>query len=145
MYIFWKWPIHRRGSRNFSKGGWGGKFWKKNVCWYISTRQKLDSDATLSLFFLFKRIVSYLLLSFIFEIWKGDCNLRIPPSRSANAYIIYTITHISSPYEKPPKYRISALMIIYPFFTPTICFLFYYNSPGNIEQTRNLCYLINPK
>ena len=49
-------------------GGWGGKFWKKNVCWHvhIKTRQTFNS-----FFFLFKRIVS------IF--WKGCCNPRNPP------------------------------------------------------------------
>ena len=68
-------------------GGWGEKFWKKNVCWYTYQRVytwKLDKHATLSLFFLFKRIVFYLLLCFItlFYFWNlkkkggGGCNPR---------------------------------------------------------------------
>ena len=83
----------RRGSIIFSKGGWGGKFWKKNVCWYTYQRVhtwRLDKHATLSFFFPFNRIVInfcfVLLLSFIFEIWKGGgCNSRNPLSRSAKA------------------------------------------------------------
>ena len=77
---------NRRGSRNFSKGGWGGKFWKKNVCWYTYQRvftSKLDKHATLSLILLFKKIVFYFLLCFItlfhFEIWKEGVQPSYPP------------------------------------------------------------------
>ena len=78
------WPYKsysRRGSKHFQRGSWGGKFWKKNVCWSTYRRfytKKPEKHATLSIFFHFKKILFYffffcfvLLLFFIFEIWKG--------------------------------------------------------------------------
>ena len=75
--------INRRGSRNFSKGDWGGKFWKIHVSTHvlIKTRQTCNSffllpfqeDCLFNFFFV-------LLLSFIFEIRKGGgCDPRNPP------------------------------------------------------------------
>ena len=77
---------NRRGSRNFSKGGWGGKFWKKNVCWNTYQRVytwKLDKHATLPLFpfqedcFLFFVLFFYTPFPFKFE--RGGATLVTPP------------------------------------------------------------------
>ena len=55
----------RRGSRQFSKGGGLRREILEEKCLLIHVSYQLDKHATLSLFFLFKRIVFYFLLCFI--------------------------------------------------------------------------------
>ena len=99
-------PIQARIKKFFKGGeGWGGKFWKKYVCWYRyqrvytkKTRKTCNSISLLpfqedGLLFFFCFV---LLLSFIFEIWKGGCNSsNPPPPRSANAIHVELVISIS--------------------------------------------------
>ena len=78
--------------QKFFKGGWGGKFWEKNVCWYsinACTHKTRHICNSYSLPFQVDCLLFVLLLSFIFEIWKGGGATPVtpPPFRSAN--VIY--------------------------------------------------------
>ena len=90
LYLSFSYELQARIEKFFKVGGgWGGKFWKKNVCWYtykrMYTQKKLDKHATLFLFFLFKWIISYFFALFYYSLFflnferGGGWNPRNPP------------------------------------------------------------------